>query len=424
MCGIFGFAKTSGRQNDNQLDILRRITTELTDESSIRGTDSTGFSIIDEDNRYTYKTLTDSSTLVDTPDWSNILSRINRDTTIFMGHVRLATTGSVKVENAHPFNIGNVTGVHNGIIHNYNQVSRTLGKEIPDVDSQVLFQALNRRQMDRAFEDIDGDFAITWVKDSNSTVHLARESGRPMVVAYWKKARVLLWASTKQIMQDAMTRAGLRLPIKEVAEDFIFTYRGLEPREMIHYLIEIGVPIAIPNKEKSKFKFKYPTNDVKNQREFLSFSKGEMKSLTKIKAMFKGMHPQYQLKTIEQLEAADSGSYDIKWLVDKGVVVSGVKNIDDFQKISKVSTIQMKNYIREIVNNNRDLEKKRVFLENIHTIKGKEFDNVVFDFKLTRQENLFSKKRMKFVACSRARKTLWLLKSTTNLTFAGKEDLQ
>ena len=183
MCGIFGFAKTSGRQNDNQLDILRRITTELTDESSIRGTDSTGFSIIDEDNRYTYKTLTDSSTLVDTPDWSNILSRINRDTTIFMGHVRLATTGSVKVENAHPFNIGNVTGVHNGIIHNYNQVSRTLGKEIPDVDSQVLFQALNRRQMDRAFEDIDGDFAITWVKDSNSTVHLARESGRPMVVA-------------------------------------------------------------------------------------------------------------------------------------------------------------------------------------------------------------------------------------------------
>ena len=216
----------------------------------------------------------------------------------------------------------------------------------------------------------------------------------------------------------------LKNRIQNTTEDFIFTYRGLEPREMIHYLIEIGMPIAIPNKEKSRFKFKYPTNDVKNQREFLSFSKGEMKSLTKIKTMFKGMHPQYQLKTIEQLEAADSGSYDIKWLVDKGFVVSGVKNIDDFQKISKVSTIQMKNYIREIVNKNRDLEKKRVFLENIHTIKGKEFDNVVFDFKLTRQENLFSKKRMKFVACSRARKTLWLLKSTTNLTFAGKEDLQ
>ncbi len=215
----------------------------------------------------------------------------------------------------------------------------------------------------------------------------------------------------------------LKNRIQNTTEDFIFTYRGGEPREMINYLMEIGMPVAIPNKEKSKFKFKYPTNEVKNQREFLSFSKGEVKSLTKIKAMFKGMDPQYQLKTIEQLESVDSGSYNIKWLVDKGFVVPGVKNIDDFQKISKVQTIQMKNYIREIVKNNRDLEDKRIFLENIHTIKGKEFDNVVFDFKLTRQDNLFEKKRMKFVACSRARKTLWLLKSTTNLTFAGKEDL-
>ena len=47
MCGIFGFAKTSGRQSDNQMRILRDVFTELTDESSIRGTDSTGFSIID-----------------------------------------------------------------------------------------------------------------------------------------------------------------------------------------------------------------------------------------------------------------------------------------------------------------------------------------------------------------------------------------
>jgi DNA helicase IV len=138
--------------------------------------------------------------------------------------------------------------------------------------------------------------------------------------------------------------------------------------------------------------------------------------------MFKAMHPQYTRKTIQQLEDEDNGSYDINWLVDKGFVVPGVKNINDFQSISKVDTIHMKNYIRQIVMNNRDLEDKRVFLENIHTIKGKEFDNVVFDFKLTKEEDLFSKKRMKFVACSRARKTLWLLKSTTNLTFAGKED--
>tara|TARA_R100001082_G_scaffold79992_1_gene47236 strand:- start:3611 stop:4612 length:1002 start_codon:yes stop_codon:yes gene_type:complete len=225
MCGIFGFAKSNGRQSDNQLEILKRMLTNLADNSSVRGEDSTGFSIMDSNGRYTFKTLTDSSTLVGQNVWSrDILSKVNRRTTIVMGHVRLATQGAVEVNNAHPFNIGSVTGVHNGIIHNYNQVARNLGKSVPEVDSQVLFQSLNKLEMNKAFEDIDGDFAITWVKDSNRKLHMARESGRPIVMAYWKKARVLLWASTKDIMEDAMYRTGLRLPIKSVAEDYILTF--------------------------------------------------------------------------------------------------------------------------------------------------------------------------------------------------------
>ena len=225
MCGIFGFAKTSGRQSDNQMRILRDVFTELTDESSIRGTDSTGFSIIDSNNRFTYKTLKDSSTLVDTDTWDNdIISKITRDTTIVMGHVRLATHGKVKVTNAHPFTVGNVTGVHNGVIYNYNQVAKSMGKSVPEVDSQVLFQSLYKNEMNKAFENIEGDFALTWVKDSNRKVHLARESGRPIVVAYWKKARILFWASTKDIMKDAMLNAGLVLPIQKVPEDYIYTY--------------------------------------------------------------------------------------------------------------------------------------------------------------------------------------------------------
>ena len=40
MCGIFGFAKKSGHQTDNQLEVLKRVFTELTDESSIRGMDT------------------------------------------------------------------------------------------------------------------------------------------------------------------------------------------------------------------------------------------------------------------------------------------------------------------------------------------------------------------------------------------------
>ena len=46
----------------------------------------------------------------------------------------------------------------------------------------------------------------------------------------------------------------------------------------------------------------------------------------------------------------------------------------------------------------------------------------MLDLTLTRTEDNFSKKRMKYVACSRAKKTLWLVKSKTNLTLEGEED--
>ena len=215
----------------------------------------------------------------------------------------------------------------------------------------------------------------------------------------------------------------LREKLLNTQEDFIFTYRGNEPKEILNYLIAIGMPFELPAKDNLKFKTRYPSKEIKNQREFKELINGQTKSRAKIKSMMGSMAPEYTLKTIDDLERADKATFDIKWLVGNKFFVPGIVKTDDFQRVSNKNTLQIKDYIRKIVNNNRDLEDKRVFLENIHTIKGKEFDNVVFDFTLTRQEESFSKKRMKFVACSRAKKTLWLIRSRNNLTFAGKEDL-
>ena len=46
MCGIFGFAKKQNEQNEEQIKRLRRVLTNLADESVVRGQDSTGLSII------------------------------------------------------------------------------------------------------------------------------------------------------------------------------------------------------------------------------------------------------------------------------------------------------------------------------------------------------------------------------------------
>jgi len=81
--------------------------------------------------------------------------------------------------------------------------------------------------------------------------------------------------------------------------------------------------------------------------------------------------------------------------------------------------IEMKNFIRNVVkyDPSGDLEKKpRIFLENIHTVKGEEFDNSIVDLTVLREEDDFTKRRIKYVACSRAKKTLWLIKSKNGMT--------
>ena len=224
MCGIFGFAKKQNEQNEEQIKRLRKILTNLADESVVRGQDSTGLSIITPDDRRIFKTLSSSAELVTHETWQpNILDRITKDTTIVIGHVRFATHGVISTRNAHPFSIGEVIGAHNGVIYNYNRIAEEYGKKV-EVDSEVIFASLNKNDKRIAFEDLNGDFAVSWIKESNKILHLARESSRPICVAYWKKARILFWASTPDIMNKSLNRAGLNLKNRKLEADYIFTF--------------------------------------------------------------------------------------------------------------------------------------------------------------------------------------------------------
>jgi len=224
MCGIFGFAKTNSFQTSKQIDTLQKVFTNLAEESVIRGEDSTGISIINPNSRRTFKSIVASDKIVKHDTWqSNILDRINIDTTIAIGHVRLATHGEVTKRNAHPFEIGNVLGAHNGVIYNYNTLAKKYAKDI-QVDSEVIFAYLNNMRDTDALEQLEGDYAISYVKDSNRTLHLARESSRPCSLAYWKKARILFWASTEDILRRSMNAAGLNLKIQSLHANKIYSF--------------------------------------------------------------------------------------------------------------------------------------------------------------------------------------------------------
>jgi superfamily I DNA/RNA helicase len=222
--------------------------------------------------------------------------------------------------------------------------------------------------------------------------------------------------------------AELTKRLTQTSETFAFTCRGNEPKETIKYLVKLGIPFHMIDKNK-KFKFKYPAADIKNQREFKKLI-SENKKLTAaaIKGILKNTLPDYvgknySLENIENIEK--DKKFDIEWLIKHQFLNPVVKESDDFQnireinKVSYISTIEMKSFIRSVVRYDPSggLKKNpRIFLENIHTIKGKEFDNSIVDLTIQREETNFTKRRIKYVACSRARKTLWIIKSKNGMT--------
>jgi len=194
-------------------------------------------------------------------------------------------------------------------------------------------------------------------------------------------------------------------------ETFIFTHRSGEPTDILDFLIKLNLPIKLlSDKIRS---FSYPTTDVTNQREFISFSQDEPKTLAIAKKILKNIDSEYRGShySKEEMEKLERGRYDINYFIKKDYLLPIVKKTKDLQDLVSTNDLKTKNYIRNIVKKNRDLDDSRIFVANIHTIKGMEFDHVVLDLNISREEPKYTKKRLKFVAGSRARETLWLIKS-------------
>ena len=106
--------------------------------------------------------------------------------------------------------------------------------------------------------------------------------------------------------------------------------------------------------------------------------------------------------------------YTFDEFVKLGLVNEEAKQYKDFFAVKIKDDVARKQYIQKTMYHKLDLQKKiKIFYGNIHKIKGSEFDNSILDETITRDENEFTRRRLRYVACSRARKTLWLLKTST-----------
>jgi len=130
MCGIvvgLAFGKLNQRDEAMRQRLLRYFTTELLVATEERGRDATGAAILFDDGKYMGlkrgERVSDFlSVFGESKDCYGSLLKVWREhpsrSRIYLGHCRAGTTGDKEDnENNHPIKIGNLVGIHNGVIN-------------------------------------------------------------------------------------------------------------------------------------------------------------------------------------------------------------------------------------------------------------------------------------------------------------------
>tara|TARA_R110000796_G_scaffold178781_2_gene295431 strand:+ start:211 stop:1959 length:1749 start_codon:yes stop_codon:yes gene_type:complete len=173
-----------------------------------------------------------------------------------------------------------------------------------------------------------------------------------------------------------------------------------------------------PNTEDSAY---VPNWELECHRNFKLWVESKPIHISLIEKMFKKSNSLLIARKKENFNPKDIKShkliqkeYTFDEFVKLGLVNKEAKQYKDFFAVKVKDDIERKQYIKKTMYHNLDLQKKiKIFYGNFHKIKGSEFDNSIVDETITRDEAEFTRLRLRYVACSRARKSLFLLKTST-----------
>lgn len=222
MCGIFGIlldrnVEIPPRQVRDTLIALLRY-------SENRGQEAAGIAFWDGATLAIEKAPLPGRKFVKTRAFERFLERSLATPSdrprVFFGHARLDTNGSKQDEaNNSPLRCGSVTGIHNGIVVNVDELWQRFGPELRTrtVDSELLFTMLDRytqqggdypAALSRIFGDLVGSASIAALCERDRRFALATNTGSLFLSRI--PAGGFVFASERYILNQVLDRCGLR----------------------------------------------------------------------------------------------------------------------------------------------------------------------------------------------------------------------
>lgn len=214
MCALFGYLNYGKKVSWRT---LQKLVQALANASEVRGNHAAGIAYNHDDRMRIFKR----------PKPAHKLHfHIPHGTVAVMGHTRFTTQGDQKHnQNNHPFRGHAGTGfalAHNGVIYNDRMLRRE--RHLPDTpvetDSFIAVQLIESKQ-ELSFnslrfmaEQVRGSFSFTVLDERNNLYFVKGDS--PLYLIHVPSLCLYMYASTKEIMTQALRSLHLRLPTFEL----------------------------------------------------------------------------------------------------------------------------------------------------------------------------------------------------------------
>ena len=206
MCCLFGLIDYGNVFSAREKNKIIKI---LSTECEARGTDATGIAFNTNTGLHIFKRPIAAHKL-----WY----RIPDNAKVIMGHTRMTTQGSEKLNfNNHPFpgrvGVTNFALAHNGVLHNDIRLQREEQLPITNIqtDSYVAVQLIEKQNtlsfdsIRKMAEKTEGSFCYTILDERNNLYFVKGDNP----IALYKFNGFYIYASTDEILQRALKRLGL-----------------------------------------------------------------------------------------------------------------------------------------------------------------------------------------------------------------------